>query len=96
MFIHTSRHGELFFVTITTEVPDSSEGSTATFRFGWEDATFLCQQLAQELTDFHVENDERKEADRLDDTFEKAAALDEYYHGQLEENHDDKFANEPF
>lgn len=81
MFIHTSRHGDLFFVTITTEVPDSSEGSTATFRFNREDANFLCQQLAQELNDWHLEN----EGDEHDDPHERAALIAEYKTEQLED-----------
>jgi hypothetical protein len=92
MFIHVSRSGDLFFVTITTEVPDSSEGSTVTFRLTRQDADYLSKQLGHEVTDWHVEND----GDEYGDPHEAAAMMADYYDTQAEIINDLSFANEPF
>jgi hypothetical protein len=91
MFIHTSRHGDLFFVTITSETEDGRQASTSTFRLSREDADYLSKQLAHDVTDWHVEHD----GEEHNDPHERAALMDEYNTEQLE-NHDLLFANEPF
>ena len=85
MFIHTSRSGDVFFMTLTTEIPDSSEGATATFRLSREDADNLRRQLATDITDWHVENDPA----------EQAAMMGEYHEQQADIERDLMFA-EPF
>jgi hypothetical protein len=91
MFIHTSRHGDLFFVTITSETEDGRQASTSTFRLSREDADYLSKQLAHDVTDWHVEHD----GEEHNDPHERAALMDEHNTEQLE-NHDLLFANEPF
>ena len=91
MFIHTSRHGDLFFVTITTETEDGRQASTSTFRLSREGADYLSKQLGHDLTDWHVENG----GEEHNDPQERAALMDEYNTQQLE-NHDLLFAKEPF
>lgn len=91
MFIHTSRHGGLFFVTITSETEDGQQASTVTLRLTREDADYLSKQLAHEVTDWHIEHD----GEEHNDPHERAALMDEYNTQQLE-NHDLLFANEPF
>ena len=41
MFIHTTRHGDTFLVTFTSENAETNEGSTVTFRLNREDASAL-------------------------------------------------------
>ena len=91
MFIHTSRSGDLFFMTLTTEIPDSSEGSTATFRLSREDADNLRRQLAADITDWHIENQPEEHAN----PHERAALMDEYHEHQADIERDLMFA-EPF
>ena len=91
MLIYTSRSGDLFFLTITTEVPDSSEGSTVTFRLSREDADGLSRQLAHEVTDWHIEN----AGEEHNDPHERAALMDEYNEQELEKVNVSLFANEP-
>lgn len=96
MFIHTSRHGDLFFVTLTSENPETNEGSTVTFRLNREDASALSHQLSHEVTDWHIENEgSAPEPDEHNDPYERAALMDEYYHNQYDQ-HGPLFANEPF
>lgn len=92
MFMHISRHGDLFLLTMTTEVPDSTEGSTVTFRMSRQDADHLSKQLAHEVTDWHVEND----GEEHNDPYERAALMDEYNEQELEKVNVILFANEPF
>lgn len=92
MFIHTSRHGDLFFVTITTETEDGRQASTSTFRLSREDADYLSKQLGHDVTDWHVEND----SDEHGDPHEAAAMMADYYDTQAEIINDLSYANEPF
>lgn len=91
MFIHTSRHGDLFFVTITSETEDGQQASTSTFRLTRQDADYLSKQVAHEVTDWHIEND----GEEHNDPHERAALMDEYYEQQAEIERDLMFA-EPF
>lgn len=100
MFIHTTRHGDTFLVTFTSENAETNEGSTVTFRLNREDASALSHQLAHEVTDWHVENEgsfpfTAPEVDEHNDPYERAALMDEYYHNQYDQ-HGPLFANEPF
>ena len=92
MFIHTSRHGDLFFVTITSETEDGRQASTSTFRLSCEDADYLSKQLAHDVTDWHVEHDGEEHGD----PHEAAAMMADYYDTQAEIINDLSFANEPF
>lgn len=92
MLIYTSRSGDLFFLTITTEVADGSEGSTVTFRLSREHADGLSRQLAHEVTDWHVEND----GNEYGDPHEAASMMADYYDTQAELINDLSYANEPF
>jgi hypothetical protein len=91
MFIHTSRHGDLFFVTITTETEDGRQASTSTFRLSREDADYLSKQLGHDVTDWHIEHD----GEEHNDPHERAALMDEYHEQQAETERDLMFA-EPF
>lgn len=91
MFIHTSRHGDLFFVTITSETEDGRQASTSTFRLSREDADYLSKQLAHDVTDWHVEHD----GEEHNDPHERAALMDEYHEQQADIERDLMFA-EPF
>ena len=91
MFIHTSRHGDLFFVTITSETEDGRQASTSTFRLSREDADYLSKQLAHDVTDWHIEHD----GEEHNDPHERAALMDEYHEQRAEIERDLMFA-EPF
>ena len=92
MFIHTTRHGDTFLVTLTNENAETNEGSTVTFRLNREDASHLSHQLAHEVTDWHVDND----GDEYGDPHEAAAMMADYYDTQAEIINDLSYANEPF
>lgn len=86
MFIHTSRHDDLFFVTVTAEDAEGKEASTVTLRLSREDADHLRSQIAHEITDWHIEHDPH----------EQAALMDEYHEDRAEIELDLAFASEPF
>ena len=92
MFIHTSRSGDLFFLTITTETEDGRQASTSTFRLSREDADYLSKQLGHDVTDWHLEN----AGEEHNDPHERAALMDEYNEQELEKVIVIRFANEPF
>lgn len=91
MFIHTSRHGDLFFMTLTTETEDGRQASTSTFRLSREDADALRRQIDADITDWHIENQPEEHAD----PHERAALMEEHYEQQADIERDLMFA-EPF
>jgi len=86
MFIYTSRHDELFFVTVTAEDSDGKEATTITLRLTRDDANTLCRQLEHDLTDWDIEQDPH----------EKATLMAEYHEERAEIERDLAFADEPF